>query len=766
MLSNDVELHGANYNVVPGTYERGRRKPLAVSKPGTRKTGRAEFGPFSQGLLQATGNDGERGWGGITVGPVFDGAGVEPFPNVAATAGPAILDVPLQTQRAYGVIANGAAYVGLGRRIYKSVALTNGTWADWTVAADLGVGFTISGMVYSKDDVFILLSTGQDIRRLNTTTNAVTVWRTGEKAVLGCAYAGELIYASLLANATDVLRLSGTKWNGNAVTHFRALDAPIVRMANFNGKVAIATRKSLYFMGGQPYAGEADDASVTADTSKAPAWIGDPEPVMTHGQYAEGDDFVFLESYRGRLYTWLGGRVAEFDPSGEGNWLRSGPEGVNCYGAAVAGDWLVVAIASRYGGTFDLWGFDGQGWWLLHQRPAASATRILWPCPLAGAGNRDLIAFWEGGGSYDLIRLVWRSTTVNTYAAAGTWTSPLIDGDDAAKDKRWTRGGAVFAAPDYRGNAASVDGVIFPIEYSIDGGVTWTAAVSQSAVSGATRVFTRDFTFNNPPQSRLLQLRCRWSSVLDWAPVLTSLWMEYEDAEAYALAEVAEATYDQGLLDENRRRRRWELTISASDRNPRRDGQLSALTGRQTIQALWAAWATGAPVTFKDIDNDTDPVTYTVEIVDIEEKAAKPSDAARWGESVVTLTLEEVAAGSYPFVAGVYGVGTLLLDAAGAITLPTVPSVATAIEARIDTEDGGPTDNLVSIVITGTILTGTLLILRTVASARDVTVTDSGAGAVGNLRLTGEVNYALGTTTNGILLELTALNVWTERARW
>ena len=79
---------------------------------------------------------------------------------------------------------------------------------------------------------------------------------------------------------------------------------------------------------------------------------------MTHGQYAEGDDFVFLESYRGRLYTWLGGRVAEFDPSGEGNWLRSGPEGVNCYGAAVAGDWLMVAIASRYAGDFEVWGFS------------------------------------------------------------------------------------------------------------------------------------------------------------------------------------------------------------------------------------------------------------------------------------------------------------------------------------------------------------------------------------------------------------------------
>jgi hypothetical protein len=59
-----------------------------------------------------------------------------------------------------------------------------------------------------------------------------------------------------------------------------------------------------------------------------------------------------------------------------------------------------------------------------------------------------------------------------------------------------------------------------------------------------------------------------------------------------------------------------------------------------------------------------------------------------------------------------------------------------------------------------------LLILRTVDSGRDVIVTDSAAGAAGNLRLTGDASYTLATTANGILLEQTALNVWTERGRW
>jgi hypothetical protein len=639
-LTNDIELNGVSYNVVPGSYKKGLRKRLAVSKPAARRIGTAEFGPFERGVLQASADDEDQGWSSLTVGPVFDGEGVEPFPN-STTHVDAMVELPSATNRAYGVIAGTKAYIGIGRRIYESVALTNGTWASLTVATDLGVGFVISGLAYFQDDLLIMLSSGQDIRKYNTASGAVTVWRTGEKAQKGAAYAGQFIYAPRAANNQEELRLSGTKWNGNAITHLRYLDAPIINIAHFNGQVVIATRKSLYFMAGQPYPGEADDAAITGDSSRAPEWRGDPDPVMSHGVFAEGDDFTFLESYRGRLYTWLGGRVAEFDDSTEeASWRRMGPEGANCYGACVAGDWLIVAIASRYG-TYEAWGFNGEGWWLLFQRTAVPA--VLWPCPLAGAGNRDALLFRDGGGSYDLLRLRWRSTTLHTYATAGAWTSSVIDGDDPTADKAWRRMGATFASPGDRGNTASVDSVTFPVEYSIDGGVTWVEAVNVAASSGATRVLTReiDFTETTPPESRFLQLRQRWSSVSDWAPVLTRLWVEYENAEEYALGALAQAEYEDALAAEGVLRRRWELTIDAGDRTVRRDSQLDAKTGRQAIGALWDAWELGTELDFKDIDHDTDLVTYLVSIAGIEEKAHKPSDAARWGESQVTLVLEE-----------------------------------------------------------------------------------------------------------------------------
>jgi hypothetical protein len=127
----------------------------------------------------------------------------------------------------------------------------------------------------------------------------------------------------------------------------------------------------------------------------------------------------------------------------------------------------------------------------------------------------------------------------------------------------------------------------------------------------------------------------------DWAPVLGGIWVESEDATEYALGEAAQAAYEAELAAEGVLRRRWELTVEASDRNVTRSGAADAKTGRQAITALWDAWELGTEVNFKDVDHDADPVTYLVSIAGIEEKAAKPSDSARWGESTVSLVLEE-----------------------------------------------------------------------------------------------------------------------------
>src|SRR5215216_451113 len=113
VLTNDIELNGVSYNVAPGTYKKGLRKRLAVSKPAARTVTRTTFGPFTDGFWQAIAEAGENraGWSGVTVGPAFGGLGVEPFPNSAAFADG--MAAPSATTRAHGLIAGDAAYVGI-----------------------------------------------------------------------------------------------------------------------------------------------------------------------------------------------------------------------------------------------------------------------------------------------------------------------------------------------------------------------------------------------------------------------------------------------------------------------------------------------------------------------------------------------------------------------------------------------------------------------------------------------------------------------------
>ena len=75
MMSNDIELNGVSYNVVPGTYKKGLRKRQTVSKPAARKITRTTFGPFTDGFGQAIAESGENtaGWSGVTVRPAFNG---------------------------------------------------------------------------------------------------------------------------------------------------------------------------------------------------------------------------------------------------------------------------------------------------------------------------------------------------------------------------------------------------------------------------------------------------------------------------------------------------------------------------------------------------------------------------------------------------------------------------------------------------------------------------------------------------------------------
>ncbi len=133
-----------------------------------------------------------------------------------------------------------------------------------------------------------------------------------------------------------------------------------------------------------------------------------------------------------------------------------------------------------------------------------------------------------------------------------------------------------------------------------------------------------EFELTVPVVSRLFQVRVSWSSVLDWAPVLSRVVVDY------------------AVLDTAPRRRRWTLKVAARDKSVRRDSGVLSQSGRTQIDALFAAWRDDTTVTFRDTDYDTAPVARTVRVLDITQAEPKSSDAGRWGDGLITLTLAEL----------------------------------------------------------------------------------------------------------------------------
>lgn len=620
----DIELGGAGYQLAPGRYKRTAEE--AATAP---RGGRLQITGFAGGQRHpvadpaARGEAAARGWDGIGVGPVYGGAGVEPWPD-ESRFGDSMADLPSLAVPTAGLIVGNACYVGLGRRLYRSVPLTAPGWGAFTVAADLGPGIAVSGLARYKDDLLLLCGSATPIRRYNTATGLLAnPWIAGERGVVGVGYRGQVLFGTGLANDNFALRLSLDKFDGTVQFRTRYADAPIVNLGLFAGKVVVATRQSLFLFGGDWDPG----------TTTLPAdWRGELEPVFSHGAWTAEDDFVFLLGYGGRLYTWLAGGVVEWaagglsaggGSGGGSGWRRTGPVGRRCLGGCVAAGLLVVAVEPRDGGS-ESWAFDGAGWWRLQAAPPAGPIRC-WPVALGGAGNRDLLLFRAGSTDYDLCRLVWRSPALHAYSDRGEWVSSLLDAGARDSAKRWRAVGADFAAPEGRGNPAGSAPLTLALDYSLDAGRSWSTAVATSISDPPTR--TRHLTAALPnAASRWLQLRVRWEGVTDWAPTLVGLWAEHE-----AVAPAA--------ADAPPKRRRWLLTVVARDGQVRRDGALQPRDGRQLAADLWTAWRADAPLPFRDLDHDATGRTDQVRIAAIAEDLPQPADAGRWGDSLVSLTL-------------------------------------------------------------------------------------------------------------------------------
>lgn len=598
---SDITLDSVAYNVQARTYERSNDHFDGVS------SGVWSQSDFIGGQLRAMQLERDRGWGGINVGPALLGQGVEPWPwNTNHTDGNI---ATASTLRIPSILLGDHVYCAITRYLYKSVSLSAGTWANWTQVYDAGSGNTITHLAHQGGKVICCINNGVAMNAHTPgSPGSNAVWMAGEIGWRAVGYAGQLVWAR--QNKRDELRLS----TSSSTYDTRPLDSDVQMMCLHDGKIAIATRTSLYLLGGRP-------VTISGTTS----WQGEPEPFYTHGIYTDDEDFQFLLSFGGKLYTWAGNEVLEWNGrSDRAGWRSVGLSGQSCHGATVAGNWLVVAITARTG-RHELWAYDGTGWWLIHQH--ASQARV-WPIYVAGAGNVDVVAFRSGSGSgiYELFRLVYRHTSAQTYPTSSTiqYVTSMIDDAHPELWKEWQQVGFGFATPEIRGNPASVTPVFLTFEASIDGGSTWTSLGSVGILNPAVLTQAGVYNLTTGSTSTHLMIRVSWGGVTDWAPVLTNIWASWRSASETAPA------------------RRWKMTIRATDRSIRRDGSVDPRTGREIMQDLWDAWETNRLLPFTDIDYADTNRTYAVLIAGIKDVVSNPEKDPVFHESAVTITLVEV----------------------------------------------------------------------------------------------------------------------------
>ncbi|HEU5431770.1 MAG TPA: hypothetical protein VFU81_08910, partial [Thermomicrobiales bacterium] len=389
--ATDIVLDGVGYMLAPGKHLR-----TAEAVAGSEKTGRQSVRAFARGLRQGI-EDGAGGWDGLKVHSVGGGQGVEPWPGDAASAD-AIL-APTLTTRPASAVQAGFVYLAIDRFLYRSAALGAASWAAWSQVYDVGAGRVIRDLAHWSDDLLLCLGSTDDVLKFNTTTNTTSAWRTGEKAAAGIAFKGQMLYSDGAVGTKERLSLSLTKYNGSALTFYRWLDSPIVAFGMWGARVAIATKRSLWLFDGKPEPGAPTDPGPKID----PDWIGEPEPIFTHGTWIQDDDFPFLLAFAGRLWTWVGNRIVSWDGTANGRWVWERLDGQTCLGATVAGGFLLLTLIARSGAR-EIWATDGDGWWLVETAASDQAARIS-PANLAGCGGWDAAVFRNGASSYSRFRL-------------------------------------------------------------------------------------------------------------------------------------------------------------------------------------------------------------------------------------------------------------------------------------------------------------------------------------------------------------------------
>ncbi|MCO5216168.1 MAG: hypothetical protein M9934_14125 [Thermomicrobiales bacterium] len=570
----------------------------------------------------------------LAVGPALNGQGVIPWGISGSATIPGSPTLPDKDKPLPHVILRDYLYFTSGATLYKGPGVWEGAPYSCTIVKTYAHPIT-DICTYGGIGLLICFGNAADIIFWNEATGTETVLFAGERGYYIAPYAGYAIWndARTGSRPTVIRQVTG----GSIET--RRIDHDPIAITTADAELFIITKQALYSFSGRVRDVMVNNPAYTVGGSQPPQipgqeWSGDYTPFYQQGVFTERDDFRVFTGFGGRIMAWIAGGVHELIKTGDrAGWRSTGLTGQRCFGGTVSAGWLIVSIESD-SETNDLWAYDGSGWWRLATQHIANGPWC-WPMAVGSGSNaRNFIIFQHGSSTFRLHRLTMierNGDRYYPYPDTAYITTSMLDAGERDKVKAWRKVGAVFASPVLIGNTVSGDNVRLYLDYSTDCGTTWVNVYDQWsdawAGSNGNSLAAMNFAISEAlsgVMSRFIMLRVSWTSVLNWAPILTGLWVEYE------------------VMDTPARRRKWQLRIHARDQEVDRDGAVFTRTGRELIAELWQAWQQDTILPFRDIDYDTTPVQRTVRIVGIGETVAHPADSAEWGDATIMLNLVEV----------------------------------------------------------------------------------------------------------------------------
>lgn len=573
MANADVTIAGTDYMIVPKTY-----KAREEAKTPDAKLARQVLTDFT---------------GGARLGKLLGCACVwpAPWPIGAAMLGPSPV-----AQTVAGSIAAATVHRGIPDTSYTFVAAGT-TLYRWTrnlavaMVSRKSLPNSTTDVARLRSALYIAYGTAHDVDSYLDSTNTLTgsAIAAGVKAQRIWSWAGTLV----LQDPTVLSRI--TVYYGAAFASSAQFDlaGDVISAAQLGSALVIATDAGIYRLQGTAA------GSITCEQ-----WG------LAAAQLQSADDYAWMINYQGQLMTWLGRRIVILAPLTD-RWLPTGLEGATTYAAAVINGALFVSLTPRNAATtYQLWAYDGEGWWMIDQ---ATGTNPFADLASDGAGH---LLTWTAGGTstryYDPEDVVTAATLSSPWAI----TSSLLAAGDPDRSKHWRRIAVELLRPD----GQTVGSWACLLEYSTNAGLTWTTA-------GTTTANASEQTISQAISADAAQLlvRATMTRTSGLPPFVAAIWAEYE------------------TLNDSTRRRSWSFDVRATDRTLYRDGTADARTGEQIAAALWSAYASGGTIAFRPPEYGAEAVQYSARFTSLVETWDRTADQSTIGRnSTLAVSLVEV----------------------------------------------------------------------------------------------------------------------------